>query len=524
MSEERDYVDEPTEEVYPVAPPAPRRSSWLPYVSTSISWLVIWGLVVLIVFGQSRRERGPAQTAAESRLDNTLLEMQARYLVGAGEMFRGQGINFFGQASALDRGTVGQRIRFITVAGEMASPAEACKRIKELRTQIVKYKVQPTKEQVRILAILDRLYGDFEQARFDAPSLMASERQLLEQKLGWFGELALHPNPLALTEEKLTAVGGTTAAAAAQRKLQPPVSEQREEVLEPATRTCITILGAFSGAAMIGFFGFAGLVLFIVLIFAGKVHGGIRTGSGRGHIYAETFALWLLSFFGLSFAAHFLLDSLRESFLPGAAVMVLSLLVLLWPVLRGVPWREVREDIGWTLGRKPLLEPIIGLGCYAMALPLLAIGLLITVILIFVQQAMAGGGDGNPFAPSGFPAHPVVEALAFGDVWERLQVVVLAAVVAPIVEETMFRGVLYRHLREVSRHFGGVLSVLVSGTVVSFIFAVIHPQGWVAVPVLMSLAYGFAIAREWRGTLIPAMVGHGLSNGLVTMLVMLALG
>jgi membrane protease YdiL (CAAX protease family) len=55
---------------------------------------------------------------------------------------------------------------------------------------------------------------------------------------------------------------------------------------------------------------------------------------------------------------------------------------------------------------------------------------------------------------------------------------------------------------------------------VSFIFAVIHPQGILFVPVLMSLAFGFALAREWRDSLIPGMVAHGLSNGLIMTLIM----
>ena len=55
----------------------------------------------------------------------------------------------------------------------------------------------------------------------------------------------------------------------------------------------------------------------------------------------------------------------------------------------------------------------------------------------------------------------------------------------------MFRGVLYRHLREASASWRWLPSVIFSGTVSSFIFAIVHPQGIVAVPVLMALAYGF---------------------------------
>jgi membrane protease YdiL (CAAX protease family) len=101
---------------------------------------------------------------------------------------------------------------------------------------------------------------------------------------------------------------------------------------------------------------------------------------------------------------------------------------------------------------------------------------------------------------------------------DLLGILFLASVAAPLIEETMFRGVLYRHLREASARFGPVLSFFASGILVSFVFAVIHPQGIFAVPVLMALAFGFAMAREWRGTLVPAMVGHALNNGILTLL------
>jgi membrane protease YdiL (CAAX protease family) len=91
------------------------------------------------------------------------------------------------------------------------------------------------------------------------------------------------------------------------------------------------------------------------------------------------------------------------------------------------------------------------------------------------------------------------------------------------MEETMFRGVLHRHLRDATSRFGYALSVLTSGLIVSFLFAVIHPQGWIATPVLMALAMTFTLAREWRGTLLPAMLAHGINNLLATC-VLISLG
>jgi membrane protease YdiL (CAAX protease family) len=199
----------------------------------------------------------------------------------------------------------------------------------------------------------------------------------------------------------------------------------------------------------------------------------------------------------------------------------LSLIALAWPSIRGVPWRQVRQDIGWTTGRQPPLEPLAGVAGYCMALPLLVVGVTLTLVLMMLHQMLSP--PGSPLDPVSGPAHPVIGELR-GGWWPRLQVLFLASVAAPIVEETVFRGVLYRHLRDASRRLGELGSFLVSTLVSGFVFAAIHPQGLLAVPALMGLASGFCILREWRGTLIPAMVMHGLSNGLVMMLLMVVLG
>jgi hypothetical protein len=40
----------------------------------------------------------------------------------------------------------------------------------------------------------------------------------------------------------------------------------------------------------------------------------------------------------------------------------------------------------------------------------------------------------------------------------------------------------------------------------------------------MALAYGFTTAREWRGSLIPALVGHAVNNAAVLCVVLLMMG
>ena len=107
--------------------------------------------------------------------------------------------------------------------------------------------------------------------------------------------------------------------------------------------------------------------------------------------------------------------------------------------------------------------------------------------------------------------------------WQlRLMLIFMASVAAPVVEETIFRGVLYRHLRSSCNQFPQAASIVFSVLLVSFIFAAIHPQGWVAIPSLMGIAVGVNLLREWRGSIIPSMVVHGVSNGIVvSMLIMM---
>ena len=112
-------------------------------------------------------------------------------------------------------------------------------------------------------------------------------------------------------------------------------------------------------------------------------------------------------------------------------------------------------------------------------------------------------------------AHPIIVDVAHGGFEVRVFLFLLAAVAAPIIEETMFRGVLYRQLRSSTQKFGLLFSIITSVLITSFLFAAIHPQGWIAIPALMSIAIGMNLMREWRGTIIPSMIVHGMSNGIV---------
>ncbi|MGD9645740.1 MAG: lysostaphin resistance A-like protein [Pirellulales bacterium] len=472
--------------------PPPRRIGW-----PVVAWLVILALTALIAWGQASRGKprdGDAEPKPTSDAQSFVFDLQTRYIIGAVNsglpIKDSERRQFFDQLQGMTGG--GNRLRLVVAAGEIVGPQQALAEIDELPDEL---------RDTPDVQTLERLYksyaaapeaqskpeaerNDAEQVAVEslsAPPISQQEREKLVDRLGWFASLALAPPG---TQDKLA----------------------RTEALAPAQRTFGLVIGGLGLGCVAALLGFVMLIALLVFAAQGNLRG-LQTGSPYGGVYAETFAAWMALFLGLSFLGRYLKDYLP---LPATLLVTFagSLLAIGWPLLRGVPWGTLRRDIGWIGGRAGIGEPFVGIGCYLMGIPILMVGLVATIII--VKLSGAGAEAGPPL-----PSHPLVEMVAHGNWLWRVLLLIDAAVLAPIIEETMFRGVLYRHLREASGRWARWLSVLASATVTSFLFAIIHPQGWMAVPALMALAYTFSIAREWRESLIPCMVAHGVQNGLV---------
>lgn len=517
------------------------------------AWIVI---ILMVAFTILMLQLQPEPESTEGDpLGVMLMQIQSRLFVGMANssINTTEKKDILAQAEpTLNLGSVDQRLRFAVFAAELAGPAEAKRVLDDLDLEIADELAKPvpegeagfsvTEEQAAVKAVLHKLYdvdelesaepavdlppadgdtdaevnGDTANEAEAAPGiqdasaddqdlipppaldgLTPDDRDLLVAELGWFGELALHPP------------GSADKAA-------------RDDVLKPALGVFWTGVVAMAGAFILGFIGFVLLVVLLVVACMGGARSGVQPGGAHHGLYAETFAIWLLLHFSMQIGAELLgVLAPQQGLLLSMTAFFASLAALAWPVIRGVPWSVVRRDIGWTLGRAPVLEPGVGVMGYAMAIPLLFMGLCGTLLLMLLQ---GGGAEGGPFDSTAGPAHPIFLEIANGGLWPRVQILVLAAVAAPIIEETMFRGVLYRHLRDATRSFGIWLSVIISAFINGFIFAAIHPQGWLAIPALMSLAFAFIVVREWRGTIIPSMIVHGISNGLIMSMVMYMVG
>ena len=247
---------------------------------------------------------------------------------------------------------------------------------------------------------------------------------------------------------------------------------------------------------------------------SGRLSRGIAALRGNQVIYAETFAVWIAMYVAISF----IITKLPLESLGMTAVlipMIGGLSALAWPVFRGIPWRDVRSDLGLYWDSPAWATPFIGLGSYLAALPLIGCAMVVTLILMKLSSMLSAPGES-----AATPIHPIVEPILRGDWMMRLQLMCVA-VFAAVPEEIMFRGVLYRHLRDSGSRPGSVGRMIFAMLVSSLIFAAIHPQGLFGIPILMTVALVLAVIREWRGSLVPCMIAHGMVNAVTTVVLFL---
>jgi len=140
---------------------------------------------------------------------------------------------------------------------------------------------------------------------------------------------------------------------------------------------------------------------------------------------------------------------------------------------------------------------------------LLALGAAYPVLML-VQAMVYGvsGGDLNP--------QEVVQFLQNAESpRDRLAVMVMAIIVAPVAEEVIFRGYLY----PVGKRYAGPFFAMVLS---SLIFAALHGHT-ASLPALFTLAMCLGLAYEKTGTLLVPMVMHAVFNAVSVAAIMFLL-
>lgn len=184
------------------------------------------------------------------------------------------------------------------------------------------------------------------------------------------------------------------------------------------------------------------------------------------------------------------IDPAAKSFIAFGSLTVGFILLLKLPI----------EGTSYTFSRifgsleKPLRQIVIGFAAYAANFPLIVImGIAISIITAPLRDVLPQ------------PTHPLNEVMAGGSVWPLIFAGLTAVVLAPILEEIVFRGLLFPALAR-------VITPLAACLIQGFVFAAIHPQGLTAIPVLMIIGVMGSVVAWKEGSLLPAMVMHAAHN------------
>lgn len=425
------------------------------------AWTVIWVLAALMAFSAAI---APAvEEATPDEQPGLEWVIAGRYAVGLAQLAEQSPELQDGMGQALAALPQAQRpvdhLRVAILAGELQNAGAALAQLKTL--QATQNLPEPVAHDAEVLrTIYARGSGE----------LPPDARSRLIDRHGWFGRLALAFN-------------------------QPAAMPMRQQAMQAAARTTWTLLLGTMGLLGLGVVGLVMFLFAVVRQSQGKVRWRYMRTRRQTTPFLEAMALYLAALV----AASFIVEGVGPAGL--VAVVVLPLVVLLWPRVRGVTWPRLAAGLGWYRGEGVLREMAMGVVGYLAGVPVLALGLAGTVLL----SAWLGEEGMHPVVPNLLRGGPVVIA----------GVLALAVLWAPVVEESFFRGALYHHLRRRWRVIGSAL-------LVGVLFAVIHPQGIVGVPVIASLGIVLAVVREWRGSIIGPMTAHALHN-LTALLVVLLL-
>lgn len=178
----------------------------------------------------------------------------------------------------------------------------------------------------------------------------------------------------------------------------------------------------------------------------------------------------------------------------GAAILTLVLTMALQIVALGASWMFVTR-----IGRKPFFQtlgwrwhPQFRWG-HAVAAAFLMFG-----VAAGISQVL--------------PHHETdMDKILKMGVFVRILVVVLAVLMAPLVEEVVYRGVVYSAVERLGGKAVGVVTV-------TAIFALVHvPQYWgsaAAITAIVTLSLVLTLLRAWTGSLLPCVVMHLVYNGI----------
>lgn len=340
------------------------------------------------------------------------------------------------------------------------------------------------------------------------PESIALERRLASEELAILRVLYAE-GPENLTDaqtKRLTDRYGKVGAYALTRG-QP--DRARQAVFGGPWPMMLLILAVFALVGLAFLTGCVLLVLGIVRYSSPRwVNHGQRPLPG-GSVMLETYAVFVAGFaimaIGSAYAEYHLTGrALEIAGMIQLPMQWLLMFAVLWPLFRGMPASSWRQAMGLHRGEGFFREVGCGIMVYLASVPVYFFGVLATFVAMIVWEAVRGPLF-NLTDPPPPPSNPVFELLGQGNLVLVLLIFTLATIWAPITEELIFRGALFRHIR-------GRGHWVIAGLLSATLFAYMHSYGPLMVGPLIALGFMFAFMREWRGSIIAPMTAHFLHN------------
>jgi len=281
-------------------------------------------------------------------------------------------------------------------------------------------------------------------------------------------------------------------------------SDQSEAAKKAITTLDAVPVGIVIVGALLSFaIGVVVIIGGILMLASGenKAKGHSFTGLTRADAdrLALRMALFLiLMIFVPSLFAYVFLGKLPD--MAGSIIGQLVLLGVFWLVCK-TPILGVADPFKKLIGSTENWPKLVGFGFLAFFanLPF------VLILALLAQQLL-------PNAPA--PTHPLSDELGSGANPFTIAMMFFAAtVMAPILEELSFRGLLFPAL---TKYMKPVVAMLLSGC----LFGMVHPQGPVLWASLAAIGSMSAFLTYRTGSLIPSMVMHAVHNASILTLSM----
>ena len=422
----------------------------------------------------------PRALAAPDAADPFVLSMKILvrlgHALGAGEGQQGAMVAMNIDSNAVsDR----QKVWAAISAAEIAGPQAGTSRLDRLETELAS---RPERREM-IASDIDGARALIEGRR---EALSEAELAAFVERNGWFGELG--------------------------RALGLPRSDPSKAPLVDGGEIIVIVFVMFGlTLVMLCIGALIASIMMLVSYSQGKLRLAFVPPAVGGSVWLETAAVFVFAFLMLKVVVSVLAMALttESGEVPAwvqTSPLVLQWLVLLsifWPLVRGMEWTEYRRQIGLHSGLGFWREVGAGVWGYLAGLPLLGMAMGITVVIVMLKGVLSRVPEGEaPVQPS----NPIVDLLSAAGPFTMVMFFLLATVWAPLVEEIVFRGALFRHIR--SR-----VSLWLAAPLTALVFGVMHGYDALLLLPVITIGFIFAFVREWRASLVGPIVAHALHNG-----------